>query len=185
LIEFLARALAAGVDMLQLRERDLSAWALLELADAVAPLARSSHTAMLINDRADVAACAGTGVHLTTRSLTPDVVRRAFGQEMLIGASTHNLSEAEAAEAAGANFIVFGPVFETASKKIYGPPVGVHALEAVTSRVRIPVLALGGIDLQNFRTALDAGAAGIAAISMFVEADDLQAVVNEIKAYGR
>lgn len=171
--------------MIQLRERDLSAGALLELADTVAPLARQHHAALLINDRMDIAACAGVGVHLTTRSLTPDVVRRAFGQGILIGASTHNLSEAEVAEAAGANFIVCGPVFETASKKIYGPPVGLKVLEIVTRRVRIPVLALGGINRQNFRTALDAGAAGIAAISLFAAAEDLPAVINEIKAYGR
>ena len=185
MIEFLKRALDAGVDMIQLRERDLSARALLELADRVAPMARDERAMLLVNDRADVAACAGAGVHLTTRSLTPDVVRRAFGQALLLGASTHNLAEAEAAEAAGANFIVFGPVFETASKKIYGPPVGLKALASVTRRVRIPVLALGGIQPNNFRRALDAGAAGIAAISMFVEAEDLPTLVNEIKACGQ
>lgn len=185
LTEFIARALAAGVDMIQLRERDLAARALLTLADAVAPLARQHHAALLINDRADVAACAGDGVHLTTRSLTPDTVRRAFGPELLIGASTHTAAEAAAAESAGADFIVFGPVFETASKKVYGPPVGLPSLNRVASRARIPVLALGGITRQNFRAALDAGAAGIAGISLFAQAEDLQSVVREIKAYAR
>ena len=84
----LRAALAAGVDLIQLRERDLAPRELLAIADTIAPLARASGAALLINDRADVAACAGAGVHLTTRSLRADAVRRAFGQSLLIGAST-------------------------------------------------------------------------------------------------
>jgi thiamine-phosphate pyrophosphorylase len=137
---------------------------------------------MLINDRADVAASAGAGVHLTTRSMTAAVVRRAFGPSMLIGVSTHSLQEAEEAEQKGANFVVFGPVFETESKMVYGPPVGAEALREVVARVSIPVLALGGINLSNFREPLDCGAAGIAGISLFAKAEDLSALVLAIKS---
>jgi thiamine-phosphate pyrophosphorylase len=183
LIDYVTRAVAAGIDMVQIRERDLSARELLSVADAATAAAGpASNTIMLINDRADVAASAGAGVHLTTRSMTAAVVRRAFGPSMLIGVSTHSLEEAEEAEQKGANFVVFGPVFETESKMVYGPPVGTEALREVVARVSIPVLALGGINLSNFREPLDCGAAGIAGISLFAKAEDLSALVRAIKS---
>jgi thiamine-phosphate pyrophosphorylase len=181
LTNFLRTAIHSGVDLIQLRERDLSARALLGIADAIVPLAQAHGSAFLINDRADVAAAAGAGVHLTTRSLPADAVRRAFGASLLVGASTHNLAEASAAANAGADFVVFGPVFETESKKAYGLPVGLEALREVTEGLTIPVIALGGIKQTNFRAALQAGAAGVAAISMFVEAADLAGLVHQIK----
>jgi thiamine-phosphate pyrophosphorylase len=182
LIDFLRAAIAAGVDLIQLRERDLPARDMLTITDAVAADAARAGTLLLINDRADIAACAGAGVHLTTRSMQADAVRRAFGERMLIGASTHSLDEARAAASAGADFIVFGPVFETESKKMYGPPVGFAALREVAEQLTIPVIALGGIKPANFSEALRAGAAGVAAISMFIEADDLRGLIRRIKA---
>jgi thiamine-phosphate pyrophosphorylase len=181
LIDFLRAALAAGVDLIQLREPDLAARSLLAIADALAPLLHQTGAALLINDRADVSACAGAGVHLPTRGMRADAVRRAFGERMLIGASTHNLTEARAAASDGADFIVFGPVFETESKKAYGPPVGLAALQEAAAQLPIPVIALGGIKPGNLPDALGAGAAGIAAISMFVEADDLGGLILQIK----
>ena len=181
LIEYLSTALVAGVDLIQLRERDWPARTVLAVADAIGPLAHQTGAAILINDRADAAACAGVGVHLTTRSMKADVVRRALGEPMLIGASTHNLAEAWAAAGEGVDFIVFGPVFETESKKGYGPPVGLTALREVAEHLTIPVIALGGIKPGNFQNTLRAGAAGIAAISMFVEADDLCGLIRQIK----
>jgi thiamine-phosphate pyrophosphorylase len=171
--------------MVQIREPDLSARELFLLAESVESLAARANGKLLINDRADVAACLGCGVHLTTRSLSASVVRSTFGPEMLIGVSTHNMEEAIMAESGGADFIVFGPVFETESKKIYGPPVGIEALRTVAAKLQIPVLALGGIKLSNFQEALDAGAAGIAAISLFTDAEDLNRVVRLIKGSRR
>ena len=168
--------------MVQIRERDLSARDLLLITDSVAESARKTGARILVNDRADVAACAGVGVHLTTRSMSPDVVRGAFDQEVLIGVSTHNLAEAQAASRAGADFVVFGPVFETESKKQYGPPVGIEALRKVADSLTIPVLALGGINVYNFREAIDAGAAGIAGISLFSGSSDIKDVVRQIKS---
>jgi thiamine-phosphate pyrophosphorylase len=182
LIDYITRAVDAEIDMVQIRERDLSARDLLSVADAARAIAKDRNTLILVNDRSDVAACAGAGVHLTARSMRADVVRRAFGVSMPVGVSTHSLEEAEEAEQRGADFVVFGPVFETESKKIYGPPVGLDALAAVTARVKIPVLAIGGIDLANFRETLDRGAAGVAGISLFVHAEDLTSVVRAIKA---
>lgn len=171
--------------MVQIRERDLTGRDLYELAQAVTDRLRGKDTLITINDRADIAACTGASVHLTTRSLNAEVVRREFGPEILIGVSTHSQAEAQAAEQAGADFIVFGPVFETASKAEYGAPVGVEALRAVSTGLSIPVIALGGINLSNFREALNAGAAGVAGISMFVDAyveQNLDALISAMKA---
>ena len=181
LVEFADRALAAGVDMVQIRERDLPPRDVLILADALTESARRYRAGVLINDRADIAGCAGCGVHLTTRSLTVDVIRGAVAEQMLVGVSTHTIEEAMAAQHGRADFVVFGPVFETASKREYGEPVGIEALRQAAARLTIPVLALGGIKDDNFRHALEAGAAGVAGISMFTEAKDLRSVVDAIK----
>lgn len=178
---FIEEAVNAGVDLIQIRERDLSARSLFTLAKNISQLVSNHSVHILINDRADIAAACGIGVHLTTRSLSPAVVRQRFGEAMLIGASTHSLAEAQAAEAGGANFVVFGPVFETASKKIYGEPVGLPALQEVVRQVQIPVLALGGIKLENYRDALQTDAAGIAAISLYTTADDIKKLVERLK----
>jgi len=155
--------------MVQIRERDLAARDLYYLTKAVTERLSGRGTLVLVNDRADIAASAGAGVHLTTRSLTAEVVRAAFGPDFLIGVSTHNQEEAEAAESGGADFIVFGPVFETPSKAEYGEPVGTAALHRVAASSSIPVIALGGITQSNCQEALDAGAAGVAGISMFTK----------------
>jgi thiamine-phosphate pyrophosphorylase len=166
----------------QIRERDLRGGELFSLTQRIAEIARGRKTQVLVNDRADIAAaCVGVGVHLTTRSIRVEVVRKTFGDRLLIGASTHSLAEAKEAQEGGANFIVFGPVFETASKKLYGAPVGLDALHEVASRLTIPVLALGGIKSSNFKDALRAGAKGLAAISLFTEANDLHNLVRTIK----
>lgn len=183
LIDFAGRAYAAGVDMVQIREPDLPARDLLYIAEASAALANDSGAGVLINDRADIALSALAGVHLTTKSLSAEVVRSAFGPNLIIGVSTHSLDEAKAAECGGADFIVFGPVFATTSKKQYGEPVGLDALRKVAIGVTIPVLALGGIMPTNFRQTLDVGAIGIAGISMFAEAPDLHSLVGTIKSH--
>ncbi len=167
--------------MVQIREPDLATRELYWLTRSIAEIARNYQASVLINDRADIAAACGVGVHLTTRSMRTGVVRKTFGDELLIGASTHSLAEAKDAEEGGANFIVFGPVYETASKKIYGQPVGVQALQEVAGKLKIPVVALGGIKLGNYRETQAAGAAGCAAISLFSEAGDLHELVRQIK----
>lgn len=183
LVDFISAAAKAGVDMIQIRERDLTTRVLFKFTESIVDSLRPFNTRVLVNDRADVAASLGAGVHLTTRSMTAETVRNTFGAELLTGVSTHSIEEATAAESGGADFIVFGPVFETESKKSYGPPVGLDKLEEACLRLKIPVLALGAVKLSNFGEALDRGAAGIAAISLFTDTDDLRSVVNEIKSY--
>lgn len=176
-------AVAAGVHLIQLREKSLTASVLFELTALAAEITRGTSTRLLVNDRADIAAGAGAdGVHLTTRSLEPEIVRKTFGDDFLIGVSTHSLAEATAARDGGADFVVFGPIFPTPSKGEYGPPLGVDRLANVASDLApFPVLAIGGISTENAQECLRAGASGIAGISLFSAPENLSWTVEEVR----
>ena len=163
LINLIRDAVANGVNMIQIREKNLPARLLGELVSAALSAISPSVARIVVNDRVDVALASGAGaVHLAGHSMSPAVVRETFGSGLLIGASTHSLAEAEAAVGASANYIVFGPVFETPGK---GPALGVDALAAVCGTLgAFPVLALGGVDDTNIELVREAGAAGVAAI---------------------
>jgi thiamine-phosphate pyrophosphorylase len=177
-------AVAAEIDLIQIREKNLHAGVLYQLAANAAAIIKGSPTRLLINDRSDVAAAAGAdGVHLTTSSLRPEVIRRTFGEKFLIGVSTHSLTEASLARQAGADFVVFGPVFETASKREYGDAQGLANLAQVASELApFPVLALGGVTTGNVADCIRSGARGVAAIRMFDDPERLGDVVNAIRA---
>jgi thiamine-phosphate pyrophosphorylase len=183
-LRLIEAAVAAEIDLVQIRERHSTAKALYALTETAARITRESSTRLLVNDRADIAAGAGAdGVHLRTNSLTPTVVRRTFGEQFLIGASTHSLSEASMARDQGADFVVLGPVFDTSSKEQYGQPLGLEELSRVASELSpFPVLALGGINSSNAANCIRAGASGIAAISMLNDPLHLQSVVEEVRS---
>lgn len=186
IVEQVSTAVVAGVDLVQLREKRLSARVLFELTRYAAAVTGDSATRLLVNDRADIAAGAGAdGVHLTGQSIDASNIRRTFGDNFLIGVSTHSLAEVRAAEQVGASFVVFGPVFDTPSKRHYGGPIGVTELSHVTRKLgRFPVLALGGLAIDNFELCLNAGAAGIAGISLFGKSHELKKIVARIKNGG-
>jgi thiamine-phosphate pyrophosphorylase len=173
----------AGIDLIQLREKKLTAQVLFELTERSAEITRRTSTRLLVNDRADIAAGAGAaGVHLTTRSLDAATIRKTFGPEFLIGASTHSLAEASAARESSADFIVFGPIYQTRSKQQYGSPVGVQKLSEVTRILGdYPVLALGGVSASNAKECSAAGASGVAGISLFSALEGLKSVVEALR----
>ncbi len=175
ILRLVRAAVDADVPLIQIREKSLDARVLFELVTRAAEITRGSRTRLLVNDRSDIALSAGAdGVHLTTRSLPVEVVRSICGAEFLIGVSTHSLDEALAARAGGADFIVFGPVFETESKRAYGAPQGVDKLAEVARALgEFPVVAIGGITLDNADECFQAGARGIAAIRLLNDTENL------------
>ncbi|MEJ2009410.1 MAG: thiamine phosphate synthase [Acidobacteriota bacterium] len=186
LLPHLQAAVRAGVDLVQVREKDLATRELVELAVAAVEASRGSETRIVINDRLDVALAAGAhGVHLGGQSVPVEVVRRHVGKDFLLGASCHWLDQALEAEAGGADYFLLGPVFDTPSKRRYGPPLGLDKFSEVAHRIKIPVLALGGITVERVRGCLAAGAAGIAAIRLFQDCPSLEDRVAELRAQFR
>jgi thiamine-phosphate pyrophosphorylase len=166
LIEVVEECLGAGLRAVQLREKDLEVRDLLGLAASLGEATRCRGARLLVNDRADVALAAGAdGVQRTHLSLPVEALRRIVPPSFLIGASVHALGEAREAAAEGADFIVFGPVYDTPSKRQYGLPQGLEALGQVVMAVDRPVIAIGGITPGRVREVLAAGAVGVAVIS--------------------
>jgi len=175
--------LGAGLRAVQLREKDLAAGDLLRLAGELRGLTARHGARLLINDRVDVALAAGAdGVHLPGSGLPPAAARALIGPDRLIGLSTHSPDEAEGAAAAGADFVVFGPVHDTPSKRAYGRPPGLAGLAAACRRSPVPVLAIGGVTAARVPELRDAGAAGVAVIRALLEADDPAAAAKELLA---
>lgn len=169
ILRWVEAAVAAQVNLVQIREKSLSARVLYELATHAAAITRGTATRLLVNDRYDVARAAGAdGVQLTARSLPARVIRQICDEDFLIGVSTHSLEEIQQAQREGADFAVFGPVFETPSKQAFGEPQGLENLREVTSALKgFPILAIGGVNRENADECLRAGASGFAAIRLF------------------
>jgi thiamine-phosphate pyrophosphorylase len=148
---------------------------------------RATAARVLVNDRLDVALAANAaGVHLGEKSLPLETVsewRRSAGRpDFLIGVSCHSLEAARAAARGGADYVFFGPVFATPSKAAFGPPQGIERLREVCASVEIPVLAIGGVNLENARACITAGASGIAAIRLFQDIADQAELATRLNA---
>lgn len=210
LLKKIAAAAEAGVDWIQIREKDLSgkeSSALTrEAIELAAQRARddargreppgegsgigATQARILVNDRLDIALAADAGgVHLGEQGLPPQEALRLLQglgrRDFLIGVSCHSPQAAKEAERAGADYLFFGPVFSTPSKAAYGAPQGLDRLGEVCRAVALPVLAIGGIHAGNAGACLSAGASGIAAIRLFQDAADLPAVVKALRKPSR
>lgn len=172
-------ALKGGARSLQLREKDLARDCLLGLAGKVKILTDQYGARLFINSHADIAAETGAdGVHLTESGPSARDIRQRYPQ-LLIGVSAHSLEGVREAQDQGAHFVTFGPVFETPSKKQYGPPQGLQRLREASRAVSIPVVALGGIKLDHVATVLDHGAFGVAMISAVWDSENIERTTSE------
>lgn len=170
-VDDLVRSARSGVSMLQIREKRLPSSMIFDLVSEVIRRLENLGTLCLVNERVDIALAAGAdGVHLTSTSMPLELVRGIAGQKLLIGVSAHSVKEVSSAKDDGADFALFGPVFETPSKS---PEIGWQGLgalgEACEAGSPMPVLAVGGVDPMNFKSVLAAGAYGIAAIRLFAD----------------
>lgn len=168
LVETVRDAVRAGVDLIQVREFGLETAQLVDLVQGIVEIAHAASTRVVVNDRLDVAlACGADGVHLRADSAAPRMVRRIVPDGFLVGRSVHQLEEARE-HADAADYLVAGTVFPTPSKPSAAAWLGAGGLEAIVKAVRVPVLAIGGITLDRVAAVAGAGAAGIAAIGLFL-----------------
>src|SRR4029077_8592186 len=181
LVPLLQQVLPAGTPAIQLRERDLSARELVTLAQEVKTVTASRGAQLLINDRIDVAlAFEGVGVHLRSNSLPVTVARQMVGTQRLLGISAHSVEEAVQAASQGADYIVLGPIYETPSKRAFGPPLGIHALEKACRLVSLPIMGIGGVTSARARERRRAGAFGAAVITAILGAADVESAAREL-----
>ncbi len=167
-IELARSAAAAGVTLVQIREHDLEARRLAVLAASAAAALRGTPTRIVVNDRLDVALTSGVdGVHLRGDSIPPRDARAIAPPGFLVGRSVHSVAEAEE-HAPDVDYLIAGPVFPTASKPAGTRWLGTEGLRRIAAAVDVPVLAVGGIDLESAPRIAEAGAAGIAAIGLFL-----------------
>ncbi len=174
----LEEACRAGIQAVQLREKDLPDRALFELANEVREITIRHQTKLFINGRPDIAkAVDADGVHCRENGLSPSDIQKHW-PNLSIGASVHSNEAARCAEEEGADFVLFGPVFFTPSKAKYGDPQGVSELQSIAKTVQLPVFAVGGISVDRVGPCLQTGAYGVAGISAIMTADNVPEVVE-------
>jgi thiamine-phosphate pyrophosphorylase len=179
----LTQAMEAGARMIQIREKDLGTRDLISLSQDILPLVKQHQGTVLLNDRIDLVIALGAdGVHLRSDSLPVSVARRLLGTGYLIGVSTHSAEKARIAEEEGADLIVLGPIYDTPSKRSYGPPLGVQVLQEACRTVRLPIFAIGGITPTRIPHVLSSGAYGVAVISSILQSPSIQTSTRELLA---
>lgn len=186
LLTDLEMALIAGVNLLQLRQKRAGDQHFLLRTRQLKILCAEYRLPFIVNDRPDIAfLSAADGLHLGQDDLDIAAARKIVGEEMPIGRSTHSLEQALAAEAEGADYIGFGPVFKTPSKENPDPVVGIEKLREVVSRISLPVVAIGGINHENIALVRDTGTAGIAVIRAILASDDFTQATHDLLTYSR
>ncbi|MGE0644179.1 MAG: thiamine phosphate synthase [Nitrospira sp.] len=176
----LQHAVQAGVQAIQLRERDLSTGELLSLAREIQAMTTSRPVSLIVNDRVDLAMALDLqGIHLRSNSLSSRSVRSIVGSDRLIGVSTHSAEDVRRASQDGADYVVLGPIFDTPSKRSFGAPLGLDLLTEVCRHSPIPVFAIGGVTSVRVRDVRQAGAYGVAVIGALLARDDIGTAVRE------
>ena len=179
----LRQAMQGGVPAVQLREHDLPTTDLLSLAQEIRVITAPRAVPLLMNDRVDLVLALGLdGIHLRANRLPVPAARRLVGAHRLVGISTHSVDEVRQANHDGADYVVFGPIFDTPSKRLFGPPLGLDALTDVCRHSTIPVFAVGGVTSVRVRDVRRAGAYGVAVIGAILGRDDVAAATIELLA---
>jgi thiamine-phosphate pyrophosphorylase len=182
ILDVVRAAIRGGASVVQLREKTATTREMVELGQALGEITRPAGVPLIVNDRLDVAlAIAAEGVHVGHDDMPVGLARRLIGPDLLLGASPETLSEARQMERDGADYLGVGDVYGTPSKSDAGTPIGVDGLTEVIRAVSIPVVAIGGITLENAGAVIQAGAAGVAVISAVVGAPDPEAAARRLR----
>lgn len=183
MLKLIEIAVENNISLIQIREKLLPARLVFELTIEAVKLANNSNTKILVNDRADVALSANAnGVHLTSTSISANIIRQTFPKNFIIGVSAHSLETVELAKNQGANFVTFSSIYTSPNK---GKPFGLNALREICENVKpFPVVALGGIDETNYREVLQI-ADGLAAIRFLNNVENLRKLKNENMSFNR
>ncbi len=180
-LETARAAIRGGADVIQLRDKELSAKELIRQGTPVRELTRQTEILFIVNDRLDVAvALQSDGVHLGQDDLPIDAAKRILGSKVLIGKSTHSLEQALEAEREGADYIGVGPVFATPTKPSY-LPVGLELVKEVSERIKIPFVAIGGIEAGNIREVIGQGAVSVAVVRAVAGAENIEEAARQLK----
>jgi thiamine-phosphate pyrophosphorylase len=174
-LEDVGAALKAGVKIIQYREKNKNTRVMLEEAEKIKELCSKNNALLIINDRVDIAlAVDADGIHLGDKDMPYSTARKILGNKKVIGLSVHNITEALKAEKEGADYIGVGPVFETQTKKDAGVPAGIKFIKEVKKIIKIPFVAIGGINEKNIGDVLEAGAKSVAIISAVVKGSGVE-----------
>ncbi len=181
-LTILAKKLSeAGVEAIQLREKDLPAGEFLKLARRIKSIA-GRKTKIIINDRLDIALLAGAnGIHSPVNGISPAHVKQ-FERKMICGKSVHSLSDAVSAEKEGFDYLILGPIYRTPAKIRYGPPLGLEMLKRVCKKVKIPVFAVGGINPARAVKCIERGAHGVAVIREVMTSKNIRKTIKDFKS---
>lgn len=168
-----------GLPAIQLREKTLEARRLWELATGLRKITSDHGIFFSINDRVDIALSVNAdGVHLSEKGLSPQIPKK-LNSSLIVGVSVHSLEMGRRAEEEGADYVLFGPVFQTPSKIAFGMPQELENLKKMAQKLSIPVLAVGGITPQKIKCCIDAGAYGVAAIDAFMQSEDIKMTIHD------
>jgi thiamine-phosphate pyrophosphorylase len=177
-----AAVFAGGCRWLSLREKDMGAAERTALLYRLVALGEHWRAVVSVHDDVDAALAAGAGAIHLSQARSVGELRQYFGADRLIGISAHDMAEVERAASAGADYVTLSPIFASASKPGYGPPLGLGAISEIAQRVPIPIVALGGIDDTTAASCMAAGATGVAVMGAAMRAADPEAMIRQLIA---
>lgn len=179
--ESVRRALDGGVTLVQIREKNVSSKEFYQIALEVQKITREYNVPLIVNDRLDIAlAIDADGLHIGQKDLPIEVARKILGKDKILGYSVSNREEAVYGEKMGADYLGAGAVFPTGSKKDIGEPIGIEGLKRIKESVRIPVVAIGGVGMDNLEKVKETGVDGIAVISAILSREDTYKAAKEL-----